>query len=80
MHGIETRRVAGVQGSIAAGGGALARDLRAATDLLRLTQPSVASRDERRAKTFWEVAEDAGLRTAVVNWWATWPAPAGTAS
>ena len=24
----------------------------------------------------WEVAEEAGLRTAVVNWWATWPAPA----
>jgi hypothetical protein len=22
----------------------------------------------------WEVASDAGLRTAVVNWWATWPA------
>src|SRR4029079_7829882 len=21
------------------------------------------------------VAEEAGLRTAVVNWWATWPAP-----
>ena len=23
------------------------------------------------------MAEDAGLRTAVVNWWATWPAPPG---
>jgi hypothetical protein len=81
VHGvrsIETRRVAGVQGSIAAGGGALARTVRAATDLVRLTRPSVASRDERRSKTVWEVAEDAGLRTAVVNWWATWPAPAGT--
>jgi hypothetical protein len=78
VRGIETRRVAGVQGSIAAGGGALARTVRAATDLVRLTRPSVASRDERRSKTVWEVAEDAGLRTAVVNWWATWPAPAGT--
>src|SRR5262249_23760000 len=28
------------------------------------------------AKTIWEVAEEAGLRTAVINWWATWPAPA----
>jgi len=34
----------------------------------------VASGNERRVKTFWEVAADAGLRTAVVNWWATWPA------
>jgi hypothetical protein len=30
---------------------------------------------QRQAKTIWEVAEDAGLRTAVINWWATWPAP-----
>lgn len=75
--GIETRRVAGVQGSVAAGGGTIGRVLRASTDLVRLTRPSVASRDERRAKTIWEVAEDAGLRTAVVNWWATWPAPPG---
>ena len=73
--GIETRRVAGVQGSVAASGGPVARVLRASTDLVRLTRPSVASRDERRAKTIWEVAEEAGLRTAVVNWWATWPAP-----
>ena len=28
----------------------------------------------------WDVASDAGLRTAVVNWWATWPAPFDTAS
>ena len=78
VHGIETRRVAGVQGRLATGGGAVARTVRAATDLVRLTRPSVASREERRSKTVWEVAEDAGLRTAVVNWWATWPAPAGT--
>jgi len=77
VRGIETRRVAGVQGSVAAGGGTLARALGAATDAVRLTRPSIASRDERRSKTLWEVAEDAGLRTAVVNWWATWPAPPG---
>ncbi len=78
VRGIETRRVAGVQGRLATGGGAVARTVRAATDLVRLTRPSVASREERRSKTVWEVAEEAGLRTAVVNWWATWPAPAGT--
>jgi hypothetical protein len=46
-----------------------------ATDLLRLTRPAVVTRGERHAKTFWEVATDAGLRTTVVNWWASWPAP-----
>ena len=50
----------------------------AATDLLRLTTPSVASGTERQEKTFWEVASEAGLRTVVVNWWATWPAPTGS--
>jgi hypothetical protein len=75
VHGIETRRVAGVQGIVSAGNGPVARMVRAGTDALQLTRPSVASRDERRAKTLWEVAADAGLRTAVVNWWATWPAP-----
>ena len=54
---------------------ASARALGAVTDLLRLTTPSIASGSERRVKTFWEVATAAGLRTAVVNWWATWPAP-----
>jgi hypothetical protein len=76
VHGIETRRVAGVQGIVAPGTGPIARVIRAGTDALRLTRPSIASRAERRAKTLWEVAADAGLRTAVVNWWATWPAAA----
>jgi hypothetical protein len=77
VHGvasIETRRVAGVQGTIGDETGALGRIVRTATDLVRLTRPSITSREERRAKTLWEVAAEAGLRTAVVNWWATWPA------
>jgi hypothetical protein len=78
VHGLETTRVAGLQGILGAGEGTLSRAIRAATDVARLTRPSIASRDERRAKTIWEVADDAGLRTAVVNWWATWPAPSGT--
>jgi type I phosphodiesterase/nucleotide pyrophosphatase len=75
VHAIETRRLAGLRGVIAPGSG-VARLIGTATDIVRLTRPSVASRDERKAKTIWEVAEEAGLRTAVVNWWATWPAPA----
>jgi hypothetical protein len=75
VHAIESRRVAGLRGRLAAGAGPFADAVNAATDLLRLTRPSIASRDERRVKTVWEVAEEAGLRTAVVNWWATWPAP-----
>jgi hypothetical protein len=78
VHAIETTRLAGIRGIVAAGNGPLARAIRAATDVVRLTRPSIASRDERRSKTVWEVAEDAGLRTAVVNWWATWPAPPGS--
>jgi hypothetical protein len=75
--GLETRRLTGVQGSvpIAPPTGA-ARSLQAASDLLRLTRPSIASGEERRVKTMWEVAADSGLRTVVVNWWTTWPAPA----
>ncbi|PYR89861.1 MAG: hypothetical protein DMF84_22875 [Acidobacteria bacterium] len=76
VHAIETRRLAGVRGVLTAGGGAIGRVIGGATDMVRLTRPAIASRDERQAKTMWEVAEEAGLRTAVVNWWATWPAPA----
>jgi hypothetical protein len=83
VHGVETletRRVAGMQGVLQAGeGSATARVVRTGTDLLRLTRPAVASGTDRREKTFWEVAADAGLRTAVVNWWATWPASADNA-
>lgn len=80
VHGVqrlETRRLAGIQGILSPGDGAIWQSIRAATDVARLTRPSIASRNERRSKTIWEVAEDAGLRTAVVNWWATWPAPPG---
>ena len=77
VRGLETRRVFGLQGSLAAGEpSSLVRALAAASDLVRLTRPSIASRAERRVKSLWEVAAGAGLRTAVVNWWATWPAPA----
>ncbi len=82
VYGLETRRLTGVQGSVplAARSGAM-RLIQAASDLLRLTRPSLASGEERRVKTLWEVAADSGLRTVVVNWWATWPAPAqGTAT
>ena len=78
VHGVaslETRRVAGVRGRLAAASGGTADVIRAATDLLRLTRPAVVSREQRRVKTIWEAAADAGLRTAVVNWWASWPAP-----
>ena len=81
VHGVrslETRRVAGMTGALAAGRetGVL-QTIRAATDLFWLTRPSIVSGTALRAKTFWEVAAEAGLRTVVVNWWATWPA-AGT--
>jgi hypothetical protein len=75
VRGLEIRSVAGLRGRLPiVGGSRLAGTLRAATDLLRLTRPAIVSGHDRRQKTFWEVAAEAGLRTAVINWWATWPA------
>ncbi len=74
IRAIESREVAGLGGRLRADSGwAL---LAGATDVLRLTRPAIASGDERLIPTFWEVAARAGLRSAVVHWWATWPAPA----
>ena len=81
MRGLETRRIAGLQGTVSTRRTIAARRaIRTATDLLRLTRPAVASGNERRVKAMWDVASDAGLRTAIVNWWATWPAPDGNGS
>jgi hypothetical protein len=77
VQGLETRRVAGMQGEVPiARFSPVGRAIRGATDLVRLTRPAIASGSQRRAKTFWEVAAGAGLRTVVINWWATWPAAA----
>lgn len=80
VHGIaslEGRRAVGIEGRLSMARGPLMRSLLDTADLLRLTTPAVASGRERRVPAFWEVASAAGLRTTVVNWWATWPAPAG---
>ena len=79
-HGIaslEGRRAVGIDGRLPQARGAVVETLLNAADLLRLTTPAIASGDQRRDPAFWEVAAHAGLRTAVVNWWATWPAPEG---
>jgi hypothetical protein len=76
-HGIsalELRRVAGLEGALAPGASHMAKAIAAATDLLWLARPAIASGSGRRVKTFWEVAAEKGFSTAVVNWWATWPA------
>ena len=77
VHGVttlETRRIAGLAGTL--GASSTSQVIGVASDVLRLTRPAIANTFGRRVKTFWEVAEEAGLRTAVVNWWATWPAAA----
>ena len=79
-HGIaslEGRRAVGIDGRLPQARGAVVETLLNAADLLRLTAPAIASGAERRDPAFWEVASAAGLRTAVINWWATWPAPDG---
>jgi hypothetical protein len=77
VSGIETRTVSGLAGTVPASQSALAEAIATATDLVRLTRPTLTTGLQRRSKTFWEVAADHGLRTSVVNWWATWPAPSG---
>ncbi len=77
VTGIEARSVSGIAGTVPAAGSPLAAAIGAATDLVRLTRPTLTTGLQRRSKTFWEVAADYGLHTAVVNWWATWPAPSG---
>ncbi|HEY3384665.1 MAG TPA: alkaline phosphatase family protein [Vicinamibacterales bacterium] len=76
VSGIETRRVAGIEGTVPAGESGLAASIGMATDLVRLTRPALTTGLQRRSKTFWEVAAENRLRTVVVNWWATWPVPA----
>jgi hypothetical protein len=74
IYAIEARRVSGLRGALPAADSRAGEVLAAVTDLLRLTRPTIASGVERREKTFWEIGAEKGLRTAVVNWWATWPA------
>lgn len=74
VRALEARQVAGVEGRLRTESAELTL-LTAATDVLRLTRPAIASGQERVVPAFWEVAATAGLRTAVVHWWATWPAP-----
>ena len=71
----KSRQVAGVGGRLRRRRPDSGQRSSRATDLVRLTRPSIASGDERLIPAFWEVAARAGFRTAVVHWWATWPAP-----
>jgi Type I phosphodiesterase / nucleotide pyrophosphatase len=77
VTGIEGRALSGMVGTIPGGDTGMAGAFGAATDLIRLTRPTLTTGLQRRSKTFWEVASDGGLQTAVVNWWATWPAAPG---
>jgi hypothetical protein len=74
IRGLESRQIAGVDGQFQSESRVWSA-LTAATDLVRLTRPAIASGEQRLIPAFWEVAARAGLRTAVVHWWATWPAP-----
>ena len=75
VSGIESRSVSGMEGTVPTSASGLTGALAAATDLVRLTRPRLTTGLQRRSKTFWEVATDAGFHTTTVNWWATWPAP-----
>lgn len=72
VRALESRQLAGVDGRLDSAAGPTRWTT--VTDLLRLTRRTITSGDARHVPTFWEVAARAGLRTAVVHWWATWPA------
>ena len=36
--------------------------------------PIVVSSNVRQSKAFWNILSDRGIKTAVIGWWATWPA------
>ena len=74
VRALEARQVAGLGGRLQPGSSGWSA-ITAATDLLRFTRPTIASGEARLIPAFWEVAARAGLRTAVIHWWATWPAP-----
>ncbi|MBD3235823.1 MAG: tetratricopeptide repeat protein [Candidatus Eisenbacteria bacterium] len=40
----------------------------------RTGEPIIVTSQVRRSKAFWNILSEAGVRTAVVGWWATWPA------
>ncbi len=77
VSGIEGRSLSGMGGTLPTTDIGLAGAVEAATDLIRLTRPTLTTGLQRRSKTFWEVASDCGFETSVVNWWATWPVPDG---
>ena len=74
VTGVELRRIAGLEGSVSGRESGVGAAIAGATDLLRLTRPTLSTGRSRRILTWWEVASRAGLRSAAINWWSTWPA------
>jgi hypothetical protein len=81
-HGVEsfeTTRVAGLSRyvSLRSGGAGFEDALAVVLPFLGFARRAPLSTSSLSARPLWEVLSEAGnaLRVAVVNWWATWPAP-----
>jgi hypothetical protein len=79
-HGVEsfeTTRLAGLSRYVPLGsGGAGFEDaLAVVLPFLGFARRAPLSTSSLAARPLWELFSEKGLRVAVVNWWATWPAP-----
>jgi hypothetical protein len=79
-HGVEsfeTTRVAGLSRyvSLRSGGAGFEDALAVVLPFLGFARRAPLSTSSLAARPLWEVLPEKGLRVAVVNWWATWPAP-----
>jgi len=86
IHGVrsfEVHRLLGMRSPLFAA--PAARDvLGSAFRLLSLAPPEISEEAPlssflRRSRAIWEIAQAAGLPSAVLNWWGTWPARAESA-
>ena len=77
VEGFETTRVAGLDRyvSLRSGGPGFEDALAVVLPFLGFARRAPLSTSSLAARPLWEVFSEKGLRVAVVNWWATWPAP-----
>ncbi len=79
LHGVEsfeTTRIAGLAHYVPlrSGGPGLEEALRVLLPSFGFARQAPISSVSLRARPLWDIFSQKGLRVAVVNWWATWPA------
>jgi hypothetical protein len=77
VEGFETTRVAGLDRYVPlrSGGPGFEDALAVVLPFLGFARRAPLSTSSLTARPLWELFSEKGVRVAVVNWWATWPAP-----